>query len=73
MKYKDQVETAIADFEKWQRHLGRDINPTELITRIRQAGAKRVTVTYPVHTVIDDTEIPKVGTETITYGGLEDD
>lgn len=70
---KSQVETAIADFEKWQRHLGRDINPTELITRIRQAGAKRVTVTYPVHTVIDDTEIPKVGTETITYGGLEDD
>ena len=70
---KSQVEQAIADFEKWQRKLGRDINPTELITRIREAGAKRVEVTYPVHTVIDDTEIPKVGTETITYGGLEDD
>lgn len=70
---KSQVEQAIADFEKWQRHLGRDINPTELITRIREAGAKRVTVTYPVHTVIADTELPKIGTETITYGGLEDD
>lgn len=70
---KSQVEQAIADFEKWQRRLGRDINPTELITRIREAGAKRVEVTYPVHTVINDTEIPKVGTETITYGGLEDD
>ncbi len=70
---KAQVEQAIADFEKWQRHLGRDVNPTELITRIREAGAKRVTVTYPVHTVIQDTQIPKIGTETITYGGLEDD
>lgn len=70
---KSQVEQAIADFEKWQRHLGRDVNPTELITRIREAGAKRVTVTYPVHTVIADTELPKIGTETITYGGLEDD
>ena len=70
---KAQVERAIADFEKWQRHLGRDVNPTELITRIREAGAKRVTVTYPVHTVIQDTQIPKIGTETITYGGLEDD
>lgn len=70
---KSQVEAAIASFENWQRHLGRDINPTELIKVIREAGAKRVTVTYPVHTVITDTQIPKVGTETITYGGLEDD
>ena len=46
---------------------------TELIARLREAGAKRVTLTAPVDTVIDTTELPKCTGATATYGGLEDD
>lgn len=67
------VQQAVTDFQKWQRKLGRDINPTELIARIRDAGAKRVTLTSPTDTAISSTQLPKIGTVTVTYGGLEDD
>ena len=67
------IAAAVADFQKWQRKLGRDINPTELIARLREAGAKRVTLTAPVDTVIEATELPKCSGATVTYGGLEDD
>ena len=36
---QDKIATAVSDFETWQRKLGRDINPTELIARLRVAGA----------------------------------
>lgn len=67
------VQQAVTDFQSWQRKLGRDINPTELIARIREAGAKRVTLTAPTDITISDTELPKIGTVTVTYGGLEND
>ena len=44
-----------------------------LIARLREAGAKRVTLTAPVDTVIKATELPKCTGATVTYGGLEDD
>jgi phage-related baseplate assembly protein len=67
------VNTAVSDFQSWQRKLGRDINPTELITRIRQAGAKRVALTAPTDAAITNIQLPKIGTVSVTYGGLEDD
>ena len=70
---QSRIAAAVADFQTWQRKLGRDINPTELIARLREAGAKRVTLTAPVDTVIDTTELPKCTGATATYGGLEDD
>jgi phage-related baseplate assembly protein len=70
---RDAIDEAITDYGKWQRKLGRDINPTELITRIRQAGAKRVTLRSPEDIVISDTQLPKMIDTDIIYGGLEDD
>ena len=67
------VNDAVTAFETWQRSLGRDINPTELITRIRQAGAKRVTVTAPIDKKVQEYELAKCTGKTVTYGGLEDD
>ena len=43
------------------------------VARLREAGAKRVTLTAPVDTVIEATELPKCSGATVTYGGLEDD
>ena len=70
---QSRIAAAVADFQTWQRKLGRDINPTELIARLREAGAKRVTLSAPVDTVIDTTELPKCTGAAATYGGLEDD
>jgi phage-related baseplate assembly protein len=53
--------------------MGRDINPTELVYRVRAAGAKRVKLAAPADIVIEKTQLPKRNTRTVTYGGLEDD
>lgn len=70
---QSRIAAAVADFQIWQRKLGRDINPTELIARLRTAGAKRVTLTAPADTVVADTKLPKCSGASVTYGGLEDD
>ena len=67
------VQKAITEYKQWQRKLGRDVNPSELIKRVVLAGAKRVELTQPPHIVIEDTKIAKLAAETIQYGGLEDD
>ena len=70
---QEKVASAVREFERWQRRLGRDVNPTELITRIRNAGAKRVKLTAPMDAIIRKTELPKCTGVTVVYGGLEDD
>lgn len=70
---QERVTAAVRDYENWQRKLGRDINPTELIHRMRAAGAKRVRVTAPEDLAITDIQLPSCTETTLTYGGLEDD
>lgn len=68
------VQNAVQEYIAWQAgKIGRDIEPNKLIEYVMAAGAKRVTVTYPVFTVTGNIAVPKVGTQTVTYGGLEDD
>lgn len=66
------VNNAIASYKTWQWAIGRDIEPSELIRKIMNAGAKRVALTSPTYTKIDAVSIAKLGTETVTYGGLEE-
>ena len=70
---QEKVTAAVQSYQSWQRHLGRDINPTELIAKIREAGAKRVKLTAPADIVVGKTQLPKCAGQTVTYGGLEDD
>lgn len=70
---QEKVTAAVQNYQSWQRHLGRDINPTELIAKIREAGAKRVKLTAPADIVVGKTQLPKCTGQTVTYGGLEDD
>lgn len=70
---QERVNAAVEGYQEWQRHLGRDINPTELIAKIREAGAKRVKLVSPADTTVEKTELPKCTGATVTYGGLEDD
>lgn len=68
------VEQAVSDYTKWQRRIGRDINPSKLVSLIMDAGAKRVDVVSPEYTVVAATAVPNLsGTPSASYGGLEDD
>ena len=68
------VETAVADYQVWQRTIGRDINPSKLVELVMAAGAKRVEITAPVHTKVGATAVADLSGQTaIQYGGLEDD
>lgn len=67
------VEKAIEAYRSWQRKLGRDVNPSELIKRVILAGAKRVELTAPAHTIVEETSIAALSAQTVIYGGLEDD
>lgn len=70
---QNKVNKAVDDFQTWQRKLGRDINPTELIARMRAAGTKRVKLTAPQDETVEKAKLPKCTGVTVTYGGLEDD
>lgn len=70
---QENVSRAMEEYEAWQRKLGRDINPTELIAKLREAGVKRVELAKPAHRVIGKTQMPKPREKTVKYGGLEDD
>lgn len=71
---KNAVDTAIAEYIQWQTYvIGRDINPSELIKRIIAAGAKRCEVTSPVFTAVEENTVARLKSQTVTYGGLEND
>lgn len=70
---KMRIEEEIENYKIWQRTLGRDINPTEIISKVRTAGAKRVKLAEPKDTVIREAQLPKCIKTTIAYGGAEDD
>jgi len=58
----------------WQSsEIGLDIVPSRLIQMLVDAGAKRVVVTTPPFTVIDEKTLAVIGPASIcTYGGLEE-
>lgn len=71
---QQETEKAIAEYIEWQTTvIGRDINPDELLKRIKSAGAKRAVITSPNFTAVGDESVAQLKTKTVTYGGLEDD
>jgi len=71
---QSNIATAIEEYKAWQSGaIGRDINPSYLIYKMVEAGAKRVDVTSPARVVLAANVIAVLDTETVTYGGLEDD
>ena len=74
------VNEAVQSFVKWQSgKLGRDINPSYLVGLLMQTGIKRVVVTSPVFTPLNDgsdENAPQVGltrTVNIINGGYENE
>jgi phage-related baseplate assembly protein len=68
-----KVIQTIEDYKLWQKtKIGRDIDPDELNSMIRFAGAKRATIIAPIFTPLND-DVAKVNTVNVVYGGIEDD
>ena len=79
---EDRVTEAANEFIAWQRgKLGRDINPSKLISLLMATGIKRVALTSPTFTALYDgsdpdnpvPQIAQIGTLTLTNGGVEDE
>lgn len=71
---KANVTAAVDQYIVWQRSkIGRDINPSQLIQMMVSAGAKRVEVKLPVFQVVGAANVAKLVSQTVTYGGIEDD
>ncbi|WP_314163387.1 baseplate J/gp47 family protein [Lachnoanaerobaculum gingivalis] len=69
-----KVVAAINDYIDWQKsEIGRDINPDVLRQKILNAGAKRVDINSPVFTIVDEDSVASLATQSVTYGGLEND
>ena len=45
----------------------------EACEKLKAAGAKRAEITSPVFTTVPDTSVARIGTQTVTYGGVEND
>lgn len=67
------VKKAVEDYQTWQRKIGRDIDPAELVMRVREAGAKRPHLKTPVDVKVSEIQVAKMTDCKITYGGVEDD
>lgn len=74
------INEAVNKYIEWQSaKFGRDINPDKLRELLFACGIKRVVITSPVFTVLNDgldntaPEVAKLGTKTITNGGYEDE
>jgi phage-related baseplate assembly protein len=71
---QSDVDTAVSIYNTWQTEkIGRDINPSYLIQKVMEAGAKRVEVASPSFTVMDNYTVARTGTVNVIYGGIEDD
>ena len=74
VKIQREAQTAVAEYITWQTsEIGRDINPDELVRRLKAAGAKRVELTTPAFTVVQDAQVAQCTAQSVAYGGLEDD
>lgn len=70
---QNKVNVAIQNFILWQKSkIGRDINPSILISYIISAGASRVDVASPVFTSLQSNQVASIDTINVSYGGSID-
>lgn len=71
---RNNVNEAVSNWVLWQKQkMGRDINPSRLIQKIIQAGAKRAEIIEPVFKRLSGQSVAIADKITVTYGGLEDE
>jgi phage-related baseplate assembly protein len=70
-----QVQAAVSEYVVWQKSkLGRWVDPSELVARVKAAGASRCFVQTPSSFIeVERTEVAKENTVSLTFGGMTDD
>lgn len=69
-----RVAAAVAEYEAWQSEkMGRDINPSYLLSTLMQTGIKRAEIRNPEFTVVEAINVAKRGTVNIVNGGFENE
>lgn len=68
------VETAVGDYIAWQTEkMGRDINPSYLVSLLMKTGIKRVEVTEPQYTIVPANMVATLNSKNVINGGVEDE
>lgn len=68
------VETAIGQYVKWQTNqMGRDVNPSHLVSLVMETGAKRVEVRKPAFQRVENNSVAVLGSKVVLNGGTEDE
>lgn len=71
---QSSVSDAVSAYLLWQKaKLGRDIDPSELIARIKNAAASRVTVSSPTFVEVSKSQVANEGAVNVVFGGYSDD
>ncbi len=70
---KEAVSTACNNYITWQKKVGRDINPAQLLYYIMGTGVKMADIVEPVFTEVPDSALAVPDQITLTYGGRRDD
>ena len=72
---KATVSDAVSDYIKWQTGaMGRSVNPSELMWRLKGSGIIHAEIAEPVYRQIQRTEVALLSdTPEITFGGVKDD
>ncbi|MBR0062297.1 MAG: baseplate J/gp47 family protein [Selenomonadaceae bacterium] len=67
------AEAAVDEYVEYQgAAIGRDINPDELIARLKQAGVKRAEIRSPQFKAIGNYSVAVCTGSTVTFAGLEE-
>lgn len=68
------VDEAIREYTKWQTEkMGRDINPSYLISLLMKTGIKRVDIASPKYTLVDGNKVAVLQKTNVINGGFEDE
>ncbi|WP_064581182.1 baseplate J/gp47 family protein [Streptobacillus moniliformis] len=70
---KENVKKAVDEFITWQKEkIGRDINPDELIKKLKLADVKRVVLREPTFKKLDFNQVAINTSSSFNYQGVED-
>jgi phage-related baseplate assembly protein len=68
------VQQAVETYKEWQSaKMGRDINPSYLISLLMQTGAKRVEIRNPLYLAVPENSVAVITGTNIVNGGVEDE
>ena len=70
---KQAVGTACDNYIAWQKKIGRNITPSQLVYLVMDAGAQSVEVAKPTYGIVEDSQMAVALDPVIHYGGLRDD